>query len=846
MNFDIRTLSIITAVSSLVFAFASLTVAHLVPKERHLRDWALGAGAAALSTLLLGLRGVLPDLISTPIANTLLTLAFIFMYRGARGMVRLPLPGRSIWLFAVFAFLALTWFTAVQPQLFARILIISLVLVPLLWLTGVAFWRYDRTEGPSPLRMANRITVLVYFSGVALFVIRLYPASQASSAATYLSSTSALLVAPYFWAILFNVWMAIMITLTVSARLQTELAEARDQAEANSVAKSQFLANMSHEIRTPMNAILGMLKLLQRTDLSTRQWDYASKAEGAARSLLGLLNDILDFSKVEAGKMSLDPQPFRPEHLVRDLSVILSANVGAKNLELVFELDPALPPVLVGDAMRLHQVLLNLGGNAVKFTSQGRVVIAMRLLDVQGPVARVVFSVQDSGIGIAPENRDHIFSGFSQAEASTTRRFGGTGLGLAISQRLVGLMGGDLQLDSVLGQGSTFHFTLALPLAVDLANAAAGADAARRPVARGVHLQRLNGMRLLLVEDNPINQQVAQELLASEGALVSVAANGQLGVDAVAAAQPPFDAVLMDIQMPVLDGYDATRRIRQRWGPKDLPVIAMTANAMASDREACLAAGMNDHVGKPFDLNHLVDLLLRLVPHRAPAQPDTGSSVPDAALPGAADGGPAMVLDVAPALARMGGMRSLYVRAVREFAADLPALQQQLGPLLASDPPQAARKLHTLKGSAAMLGANRLAEAAAALEQHCLQILPSTDVAAPLAALQGAVDATRSALAHAMTELDADASSDVVDPPVATDGSGIHAALTGLAALLQASDLQALQHFAEIRPALAALGVEQLSELEAAVQALQFDQAHALCRTLLRQFAPRPASVSEV
>ena len=840
MNFDIRTLSIITAVSSLVFAFASITVAHLVPKERHLRDWALGAGVAALSTLFVGLRGVLPDLLSVVVANTLLAVAFIFMYKGSRGMVRLPPVGPVIWLFAVFAFLGLAWFTVVQPHLFARILIVSLVLVPLQLMNGITFLRYDLASGPSPLRIANRITVLVYFSGVVLFVVRLIPASQASSAASYLSSTSALLVAPYFWSILFNVWMAIMITLTVSARLQTELVEARDQAEANSVAKSQFLANMSHEIRTPMNAILGMLKLLQCTDLSTRQWDYASKAEGAARSLLGLLNDILDFSKVEAGKMSLDPQPFRPEQLVRDLSVILSANGGGKNVGLEFELDPALPPVLVGDAMRLHQVLLNLGGNAVKFTSQGRVVISMRLLDVQGDAARVVFSVQDSGIGIAPENREHIFSGFSQAEASTTRRFGGTGLGLAISQRLVGLMGGDLQLDSVLGQGSTFHFTLALPLASDILHDTTGAQAARRHAAPGVHQQRLNGMRLLLVEDNPINQQVARELLASEGALVSVAANGQLGVDAVAAAQPLFDAVLMDIQMPVLDGYDATRLIRQRWGALDLPVIAMTANAMASDREACLAAGMNDHVGKPFDLNHLVALLLRLVSRMAQTQPDANFAAPAVAPQGTAIGDPTMVLDVASALARMGGVRSLYVRAAREFVADLPAQLQQLGPLVASDHPQAARQLHTLKGSAAMLGANRLAEAAAALEQRCLQTPPSNDVAAPLAALQGAVDATRSAMAHAIAALEVAASAGAVVPSVVTDVPGVYAALKGLAVLLQVSDLQALQHFAEIRPALATVGAQQLGELELAVQGLQFEVAHTLCQAMLRQYAPTP------
>ncbi|MBI2750355.1 MAG: response regulator [Burkholderiales bacterium] len=836
MNFDIRTLSIITAVSSLVFAFASITVAHLVPKERHLRDWALGAGAAALSTLLVGLRGVLPDLISAAVANTVLTLAFIFMYKGSRGMVRLPPVGPVIWLFAVVAFLGLAWFTAVQPHLFARILIVSLVLVPLLLMTGIAFWRYDRSVGPSPLRIANRITVLVYFSGVVLFVVRLVPAFQADSAASYLSSTSALLVAPYFWAILFNVWMAIMITITVSARLQAELAEARDQAQATSVAKSQFLANMSHEIRTPMNAILGMLRLLQGTVLTTRQWDYVSKTEGAARSLLGLLNDILDFSKVEAGKMSLDPQPFRLEDLVRDLSVMLSAGVGTKGVELVMELDPALPPVLVGDVMRLHQVLLNLGGNALKFTAQGRVVVALRLLGLQGQMARVEFVVQDTGIGIAPENRDHIFSGFSQAEASTTRRFGGTGLGLAISQRLVGLMGGNLQLDSVLGQGSTFRFSLELPVAADIPQEVVGTE-----VASGGKQQRLSGMRLLVVEDNLINQQVAQELLASEGALVSLAANGQLGVDAVAAARPPFDAVLMDIQMPVLDGYGATRLIREQLGLKDLPVIAMTANAMASDREACLAAGMNEHVGKPFDLNHLVTLLLRHVPHVA--APQKGASLvagaSTATTPAAdAPGWILPVLDVDAAMARMGGAQTLYVRAARAFAAELPDQLRQVRQQMTLDRVHVGQLLHTLKGSAAMLGANALAEAAARLEQRCNPAQgDAADWDEALAVLQGAASATQAALAHTVETLDA--TPDAV-APLQSQVRDVQIALRELATLLEASDLHALRKFAEIKPALLGVDPSQLNELDQAIQALQFGTAQRLCQAIARESASQP------
>ncbi|MCP5325610.1 MAG: response regulator [Oceanospirillaceae bacterium] len=404
-----------------------------------------------------------------------------------------------------------------------------------------------------------------------------------------------------------------LLTLELKQR-EFSLELAVEEAKQASLAKSQFLANMSHELRTPMNAVLGMLTLLRKTPLDQVQMDYALKTESAARSLLSLLNDILDISKAEAGRMQLDPHPFDLRQLMDELHVILSNNLVAKPVRLEIQVQSSVPSALLGDALRLKQVLINLGGNAIKFTDEGRVLIEVGLVDNSVNGVLLKFCVKDSGIGIAPENQARIFQGFTQAEASTTRRFGGTGLGLAISQHLVNMMGGEIQLSSEVGEGSCFYFSILLP------RAEPGVVEVKQQVVTqnaSTEKNRLVGMRILLAEDNLINQQVACELLKDEGAEIVVAENGQQCIDILQQAfrqyGEGFDAVLMDIQMPVMDGYTATRKIRDELNLRDLPVIAMTANAMESDRIACLDAGMNEHVGKPFEMDELVAVLRRLV-----------------------------------------------------------------------------------------------------------------------------------------------------------------------------------------------------------------------------------------
>jgi CheY-like chemotaxis protein len=658
----------------------------------------------------------------------------------------------------------------------------------------------------------------------------------------------------------------------------------------------------------------------------------------------------------------------------------LSSNLGPKAVEVLFDIDPQIPDVLLGDSMRLQQVLINLGGNAVKFTTEGQVVVALKLKGVDARRAEVEFAVQDSGIGIAPEHQAHIFTGFSQAEASTTRKFGGTGLGLATSKRMVELMGGDLQLSSTLGQGSTFTFTLQLPLVTDIpldlkedtppspelrralvvdsnpvarellsrmvqswgwtAEVAESGEAALELIEARLHTnvfpfdvvyldwhmsgmdgwvtaarmrrlctahaanqpvlvmvsgnsrealeqrtqdeqnllngflvkpvtasmlqeaalesaasharirqsqrgtanqRRLSGMRILVVEDNLINQQVAEELLMAEGAVVSLAANGQLGVDAIAAAMTgtQFDAVLMDIQMPVMDGFAATQMVREHLRLARLPIIAMTANALASDRDDCLAAGMNAHVGKPFDLKALVQTLLDVSGYQAPPPSTTllASALPVSAVMAAATRPANSVLDVAAALGRMGGLSKLYLRSAKDFLASLADQVDALQQAASHDSAQCGLLAHSLKGTAALLGAQDLSEIASHLEKQCKAGAAVAVRLATLERLRALADATAEQLHRAVNDIEQpglSATAQLAAQPAATPAQASsegpqHTALrTALATLmpqLQADDLSALETFASLHDSLSTLPEALLTPLETALQDLELGQA---------------------